>query len=265
MVRSPLQKQTWVRRTWHVQYRIIGNQQERSRGSILTTSYRIAGVKLSGPFEEAAMRLFQTLTVLASLASLNTGANAQEILVQRYNVHIQRDKLSIIEKTTKELNTPEGRALVTAVAMYFGVNPAAINAGIAEGAKMIVPGGQQDMSGLIRTPVGYTICYARPSNPNMGAGQHGIETHGDTTFNTTLMRVIPGRNNDDGLGWYMVVPRKAGTDTRVSGSFDVAWVRADPGWRQRYPQCRPSGEHPWLARNNSTSLNVKCTVPKVCE
>ncbi|SFV01025.1 hypothetical protein [Bradyrhizobium arachidis] len=192
-------------------------------------------------------------------------ALAQDVLAQRYNVFIQHDKVSFIQKTIKELNTPEGRAVLSAAAAYLGVDPATVNAAIAGTADMVVPKDQQDSRGIIRSSEGYTICLAKPSNENMGAGQHGIETHGDTTFNTSLVRVIPGRNNDDGLVWYTVVPFKASTDTRVAGSFDVVFVKASPGWRERYPNCRPSGEHPWLARNNHTQLNVKCTVPQYCE
>jgi hypothetical protein len=213
------------------------------------------------------MKLVAPVTVVcAAIAAMySTAAYAdEEFLAQRYDVNIQKDKLTILEKTTKELTTPEGQALVTVVATYFGLPADKINVGIAAAAKFIVPGGQQDTSGLIRTPVGYTICFAKPSNPNMSSGDKGIETHGDTTFNTSLIRVIPGKNNDDGLAWYMSIPRKAGTDTRVAGSFDVVWVKADPGWQERYKQCRPSGEHPWLARNNSTTLNAKCSVPQYC-
>jgi hypothetical protein len=142
---------------------------------------------------EEAMRLTSSVTIVcAAIAAISsTAAQAEEeILAQRYDVNIQKDKLSIIEKTTKELTTPEGQALVTAVATYFGLPADKINIGIATAAKFVVPGGQQDTSGLIRTPVGYTICYAQPSNPNMGSGDKGIETHGDTTFNTSLLRVI---------------------------------------------------------------------------
>lgn len=213
------------------------------------------------------MRLIAFVTVVCAATAAMSSMAAQaeeEILAQRYDVNIQKDKLTILEKTTKELATPEGQALVTAVATYFGLPADKINVGIATAAKFVVPGGQQDTSGIIRTPVGYTICYAKPSNENMGSGDKGIETHGDTTFNTSLIRVIPGKNNDDGLAWYMSIPHKAGTDTRVAGSFDVVWVKADPGWQVRYKQCRPSGEHPWLARNNSTTLNAKCSVPQYC-
>lgn len=219
-------------------------------------------------FWSGIMRYWAFFFAAYLISSLNC-ASAQddpEILVNRYNVLIQRDKLNVLQKTAKELNTSEGQAVVSAACFVIGCDPISINASIAEGARMIVPEGQQDMNGIIQTPVGYTICYAEPSNQNMGAGDKGIETHGDTTFNTTILRVVPGVNNLDGLGWYMVVPFKARTDTRVNAAFDVVWVKAAPGWQQLYPQCEKRGEHPWLARNNSTSLRVPCTLANdVCE
>ena len=100
----------------------------------------------------------------------------------------------------------------------------------------------------------------------IGPGDRGIEAYGDTTFNTSLVAgVIPDRNNDDGLVWNLSVPFETITDARVTGVFDIVFVKADPDWKQRHPECRPSGKHPWLARNNYTSLNVKCSVPQYCE
>lgn len=212
------------------------------------------------------MRYFCAFGLLGLEILSAATANSQEILVNRYDVLVQHDKLNVFHKTGQELDTDEGRALVAAACAYFGCDPSKVSAGIAGAAKLIVPGGQQDMKGLIQTPVGYTICYAAPSNPNMGSGDKGVETHGDTTFNTTLLRVAPGVSDLDGLAWYMSVPFKAGTDTRVNAVFDVTWVKASPGWQQKYPQCRKRGEHPWLARNNETQLNVPCTLgTAVCE
>lgn len=203
--------------------------------------------------------------VAAAIATPLAVSAQTDVLAQRYDVFIQHDKLNVFQKTVKELNTSEGRIVLGAAATYLGLDPNSTNAAVAGSAHMVVPNGPEEFRGIIKSPAGYTICLAKPANPNMGAGEQGIETHGDTTFNATLIRVIPGKNNDDGLAWYIVVPFKAGTDTRVTGSFDVVWVKASPGWQQRWPGCRPSGEHPWLARNNHTQLNVKCSVPQYCE
>jgi len=190
---------------------------------------------------------------------------AQEYLLQRYDPSVQHGKSSSFIKTIKELNTKEGRAAVNALASYIGVDPAKIDAGIARTTDIIIPSDQEDIGGLIRAPEGYTICYAKPAMDDIGPGHRGIETYGDTTFNTSLVRVIPDKNNDDGLVWKLVVPFETITDARVTGVFDIVFVKADPGWRQRHRECRPSGEHPWLARNNHTSLNVPCSVPQYCE
>src|SRR5262245_19991749 len=134
---------------------------------------------------EATMRpMVSVLLAAATITATPNFSAAQDVLAQRYNVYVQKDKLNVFQKTIKELNTPEGQAVLTVVAAYIGVDPGTVNAAVAGTADMIVPNDQQDTSGIIRTPVGYTICLAKPSNPNMGAGQHGIETHGDTTFNT---------------------------------------------------------------------------------
>ena len=178
-------------------------------------------------------------------------AFAEDVLVSHFEVLKKCAKIDFLSKTVKEAKTPEGQALIKLAASLVGVDPTIVNIGLA-----VIPiegvGKKQDTYPFIRSPVGYTICSAKPSNLNMGAGENGIQTHGDTTFNSTIVR--DAKNN--GLAMYMVVPCKATTDTRVQSGFDVTFVKADPGWEKKYPQCMKTGSHPWLARNNHTSLNV---------
>ena len=162
------------------------------------------------------MRLLRHLiAAMWLLVSTTSSGEAQEdILVQRYNLNIQRDKLNVAQQAAKAISDPKDIPIFfPGVAGILTSYPADVSVGAAA-AKMIIPSGKQDMSGLIQTPPGYTICLAKPVEGS-GAGQHGIETHGDTTFNTTLLRVLPNRNNVDGLGWYLVVPWKK--ENRHSG------------------------------------------------
>ena len=182
---------------------------------------------------------------------------AQDVLVRHFEVFVEHRKQNIVEKTVSELNTTQGKALVSAVSTYVGIDPTVTSIAISAVAQRIGSFAQES-KGLIQTPVGYTVCYALPSNPHAGAGDKGIETHGDSTFNGTIVRVIPGYNFD-GLAWYMFVPNAAGHDSRVTTAFDVVAVKADPGWQNRYKNCEPTGEHAWLARNNGTRVNVSCS------
>ena len=206
-------------------------------------------------------------TVIAALTwiGLSALANAQEAKYQRYGWWHNRDRVSLAEKTAKEASTPEGRALIAAIAIYAGIDPSTVDAAVTTAAAFIVSNDKgNELSGLIQTEVGYTICYAKPISDNIGAGEHGIETH-KSTFNTSIMRVTPSTGqNFDGLGWYMDLPRSRDLDHRVHTDFDVVFVKADiPGIMEKY-KCRPTGEHPWLATNNHTTLNAKCTVPANC-
>ncbi|MGJ4945023.1 hypothetical protein ACQR1W_30970 [Bradyrhizobium sp. HKCCYLS1011] len=213
-----------------------------------------------GPHGSAMKTLTALAVALIAWIWLSHPVVAQQnddVIVHHFDWIVQHDKQSFVEKTVKEANTPEGKAIIGAVATYIGVNPKVTSIGLAALAATAPRAGVQDTNGLIQSPVGYTICYARPSNPNMGAGDKGIETHGDSTFNSTINRVIPG-NNFDGLGWSMTVPFSRGGDHRVAASFDVVMVKAVPGWQNVYKNCELTGEHPWLARNNSTQLNVPC-------
>lgn len=193
-----------------------------------------------------------TCALLCSVAMGGSGlARAEDVLASHYNVLKKCDKISFLEKTAKEANTPEGKALIAIVVSMVGVDPNIVSIGLA--AIQVEAGGSgQDTYPFVRSPVGYTICSAQPSSLNIGAGENGIETHGDTTFNSTIVR--DDKNN--GLAMYMVVPCKASTDTRVQTSFDVAFVKAESGWEAKFPKCMKTGLHPWLARNNHTQLNV---------
>jgi hypothetical protein len=208
------------------------------------------------------MSVFTLFIAMATtLITIIGPALAQEdkVLVNEYYWIVQQPKVNIAENTLKQLNTPEGKAIIGTAATLIGLDPTLTGTiiGIAGAASKLTSSQNGDeRSGLIQSPVGYTICAARPSNPHYGAGDKGIETHCDTTFNSTILRVHPGVNLD-GLGWYMAVPRKVGCDSRVAAPFVVVWVKADPGWQNQH-HCEPTGEHPWLARNNSTRLNVAC-------
>ncbi|PWI54093.1 hypothetical protein B5K03_11645 [Rhizobium phaseoli] len=187
--------------------------------------------------------------VVVALAPLQVLAD-DDVIVSHFEVLKQCGRMSFVDKTMKELNTPEGKAIISVAAGALGLDPTLVGFAVAaipiEGQN-----NQQDTHPFIRAPSGYTICYARPSNLNMGSGQYGIETHGDTTFNSTIVRDA----KKNGLAMYMVVPCKRSTDTRVQSGFDVTFVKASAGWEQKYPNCQKTGSHPWLARNNGTTLD----------
>jgi hypothetical protein len=181
---------------------------------------------------------------------------ADDVIVSHFEVLKACKKISFLDKTVKELKTPQGQAILAAGAAMVGVDPKTVGV-VAKAIPVDNQSTEQDTYPFIRSPEGYTICSARPSNLNTGSGQYGIETHGDTTFNSTVVRGGGTQKKDDGLWMYMVVPCKASTDTRVQSGFDVTFVKADPGWERKYPKCMPTGMHPWLARNNGTRLEVK--------
>jgi len=193
----------------------------------------------------ASLALAAGIDSTASAAPLDVLKHYQHGKVLAYSLHlrIQHDKVSFIDKTIKEANTKEGRALLSAVALWVGVNPAGVNAGAAALAATLPNQGVQDSHSFFGSPAGFSICMARPAG--------SIETHGDTTWNATI-----ARGPVDGVGMYTVVPFKVRTDTRVEGSFILLFVRKDvPNWMSKY-HCDPTGSHPWLARNNETRLRV---------
>ena len=188
---------------------------------------------------------------------------AQDVLVSRYHVYINQERQGFLAKTAEEMATPEGELILAAAAAYLGIPPEQVTAAAAVVVELARERQTvEEYSGLIQSPPGWTICFARTMCEgtgcgNVGAGMHGIETHGDSTFNGTIHRVLPGEWNFDGLSWYLFSPERASGDSRVDAWFDVGIVQAEGDWMNEF-NCDPTGEHSWLARNNVTTLNTSC-------
>lgn len=180
-----------------------------------------------------------------------------DVIVGHFEWIVQRHRLSLIQKSQNEATTPQGKALLTAVAHYLGINPRITSIGLAALEVKNPPSSVGDSEGLIQSPVGYTICYSRPTT-FMGAKQSGINTYGDATFNAAIVRAIPGYKFD-GLAWYISISPNGAFDNRVVASFDVVMVKLVPGWQSHYKNCEPTGEHPWISKNSLTQLNVPCS------
>lgn len=202
------------------------------------------------------MYSLNALLAAAVMVAVVNQSHAQDsdVIVAQYNFFKQNDRISFEEKTLKELNTPEGKAIVGAVAGWVGADPKTINLAVGLLAPKVTQTKQgEDYGGFFASPPGYTVCSARPSNPNMGSGHLGIETH-NSTFNTTIVRAYKGKS-DDGLGYYANLPRSRSKDHRIAAPFEITFVKK--GAEARF-KCQKTGDHPWLATNNGTRLNVQC-------
>jgi len=208
-------------------------------------------------------------TVLACvllLAASSSFAQSNDILVQQF--FIKREKpYSFVEQTSQEKEhvweikikdpaSPQGKALITTVASYFGVPESSVGIALTATFEQGKTGGAAYYIN-VPSPNGYTICNAMPVED----GYHGVESSQDSTFNAVIRRPVRA-SQFDGLATYLVVPTKTHT-TRSMSTFNVTFVKNPPGW-QHYPQCRPTGEAAWLSRNNNTRLNVPCPQRDLC-
>ncbi len=110
-------------------------------------------------------------TLLASMFLLTASssfAESDDILVQRYSVKIEEHQ-SLFDKTIKEAGSPEGKAIIGAVASYFGVPKAIVGIALATNIDSNQKGEAYYQN--IASPSGYTICYATP----LGEPYHGVE------------------------------------------------------------------------------------------
>ena len=180
-----------------------------------------------------------------------------DVIVGHFEWTIQRQRISLNEKGPLEATTPQVKALVAAVARHLGINPRVTPIRLTTLEVKDPPTSVGELEGLIQSPVGYTICYSRPSH-FMEEKQSGIETHGAAIFNAAIVRAISGYRFD-GLAWYISVSPDRGSDNRVVASFDVVMVKLVPDWQNHYKNCEPTGEHPWISKNNLIQFNVPCS------
>lgn len=183
--------------------------------------------------------------VTALMVSIASGSiAAEDVLVNRQAILKKCAKIGVFQNIVKQAQTPEGKAIIGTALTLVGVDPST-TVGMIGTIPVQGDSGAQDTYPFIRSPEGYTICTVR--NVGVGSGQHGIETHGDTTLNATLKRSA----KLDGVAMYMVVPCKVGTDTRVHAQFDVVFVKPH---LLNTAQCLKDGQPLWHARNNGTKI-----------
>jgi hypothetical protein len=207
---------------------------------------------------------FAVIAVLTLCVSNGAKAQNAQILIENYLLDVRVERGTWIDFVKKEAGSKEGKTIITAVATLYDVDPE-ITA-IALEAALPPSGYVQDTNPEIHAPAGYTICEAHPTSDNIGAGEHGIETHGDTTFDATIVRGTAKGKKWNGINMYLVVPQNMSTDTRVIAPFTVTYVRNNWDKAQQYLDnsdiCMSHCQMPWHARNNSTRLGyVRGTKP----
>lgn len=202
------------------------------------------------------------ITCIVLLLSSETKAKNEEFLITRQHIKIE-NRVSFLEKTSKEWNTDEGKAfaaVVGSIAAVYGVDPKYITA--ATYANKLYQDNKRTEGNQyyfeMRAPKGYTICWARPTNYK---GQYrGVESSHSST-SSTIYR--PKRGGGE-LWLYADVPHRRSVTTRVMFSFDVVFLRTDL-WRSGgsySKKCQSNKYHPWISKHNNTRLNVKPEKPR---
>jgi hypothetical protein len=144
--------------------------------------------------------------------------SAEDVLWSRMDIKIEK-RLSFLDKTLQEIDTPEGKKILAtsaAIAAYFGFDPKIISFA-AYAAKLLVDKDRTKGEAYyfsVKAPGGYTICKAQPSNPR--GAYRGIETSRGSTFNSTIYR--PEDDAGGALWLYAVVPEHTYT-TRLMATL----------------------------------------------
>jgi hypothetical protein len=84
----------------------------------------------------------------------------EPILTQQFSIKIEKYE-SVGDKTVKEAGSSQGKALIGAVASYFGVPEALVGIALAAAIDPKQEGAAYSIN--YPSPPGYTVCFARPS------------------------------------------------------------------------------------------------------
>lgn len=144
---------------------------------------------------------------------------------------------SFWEKTLKEMGTKETAAMITAACAVFGIDCSEAAVAATAAIKNLVVKDDvngEEHHGIIRAPVGYEIC-----NAKIDWGHASID--GESTFNTVILR----SPQDNGLGFYAVVPKHRKEGHWISATLYLQFV---PAGKVSQSGCMPTGINPWICK-----------------
>jgi hypothetical protein len=176
-----------------------------------------------------------------------------EVILVAHEFHVTEGG-GFINKTLKEMNSNEFQAAMTVGCAAYGVDCSKAAIAIRKGAeiggtvvgqagsKVFITGdvtkqAGEEWWGIFRAPVGYEICTVHNDYNRMSIT-------GETTFNTTVLRTP----NDNGLGFYAVIPKNRPVGQWVEAYFVVKYV--DSG-SMGQNQCVPSGTPAWQCKGQA--------------
>jgi hypothetical protein len=174
--------------------------------------------------------------LLASLVVGMGSAQAQEIVGQRYQINRTVSPEGPWQWVVRQVNTPEGQALLAAAGAAFAIPPGTISTvvAVADVAARFEPRRGEEYRGILPAPGGYSICRVQ----RVGTG---FSVSRRTTFNTTINR----SSDNNGLSWYAHIPRERWRHGRSWVNVDMYVWFVRRGLESQY-NCSPSGLHPWL-------------------
>jgi hypothetical protein len=146
------------------------------------------------------------------------------------------------EHTIPQLGSKEMAAMITAACAVFEVDCSQEAVAATEAIKKLSASDKQEGEehhGIIRAPVGYEICKAKADWKN-------ASITGEVTFNTRIVRTP----NDNGLGYYAVVPKNRSSGQWVETMLYLEFV---PAGKTGQYGCWATDTIPWLCKGQNCS------------
>lgn len=176
-----------------------------------------------------------------------------EVIFNEFTFHRDSPSQGWGDKLVEFHQSKEARMIADAVATYFGVSTDNADAIVQVGQKIVAEVSKRDGEeeiGIFRAPDGYTTCkaellqYETKEQPN-----HLV------TFNTRVIRTV----KEDGIGYYLVVPRSLDEGTWLHARIRLTYVIADPqrvvDWTKT-GRCQTNNVCPWQNYGDGKRFNV---------
>ena len=190
---------------------------------------------------------------------ISVGAQAQEPILMAHDFHITESG-RFLNKTFKEMETPQFEGLAKAACQRFGINCSREGREVRKGSQAISSplmaiggdhyitgrvtrheGPEQEWYGIFDPLNGYEVCNAYLDYDNMSIT-------GMTTFNATIYR--RSGPYPPGLAFYAVVRKDVSSLQWVDANLVIAYV--PNGTTSRY-NCVPDQTHVWECKGKDCS------------
>ena len=143
-----------------------------------------------------------------------------KVIIQQFSTDMRNSSNDPVETLVQQADSSATREIIRSTATVYRVDPSVVVIESALTSEITHKEGDY-IRGIIRAPFGYTTCTASPLESE--GPSHGFMSSGSVWI-TTVVRVGWKDERNDGLAFFISIPRAIDRDSRVSGTYAVMFM-----------------------------------------